>query len=179
MTFETKINYLPNKQGFSLEHNIDKSELNNFRKAISDQWITKIKESSTEAYKKIVDENISIQEYHLVSDYLDHSKIWTKSSRILNDDFTDWFLGVSIINMLIYFIYYIALKIKHKEKINKIFYVWILLDLAIISLSLVFFLKTSSNIFLTIEESNALNHPCVLFNYFDYHDIWHILSATG
>ena len=98
---------------------------------------------------------------------------------ITKPNFTDWFLGVSIINMLIYFIYYIALKIKHKEKINKIFYVWILLDLAIISLSLVFFLKTSSNIFLTIEESNALNHPCVLFNYFDYHDIWHILSATG
>ena len=98
---------------------------------------------------------------------------------ITKPNFTDWFLGVSIINMLIYFIYYIALKIKHKEKINKIFYVWILLDLAIISLSLVFFLKTSSNIFLTIEESDALNHPCVLFNYFDYHDIWHILSATG
>jgi hypothetical protein len=98
---------------------------------------------------------------------------------ITKPNFTDWFLGVSIINMLIYFIYYIALKINHKEKINKIFYIWILLDLAIISLSLVFFLKTSSNIFLTIEESNALNHPCVLFNYFDYHDIWHILSATG
>jgi hypothetical protein len=98
---------------------------------------------------------------------------------ITKPNFTDWFLGVSIINMLIYFIYYIALKIKHNEKINKIFYVWILLDLAIISLSLVFFLKTSSNIFLTIEESDALNHPCVLFNYFDYHDIWHILSATG
>ena len=98
---------------------------------------------------------------------------------ITKPNFTDWFLGVSIINMLIYFIYYIALKIKHKEKINKIFYVWILLDLAIISLSLVFFLKTSSNIFLTIEESNELNHKCVLFNYFDYHDIWHILSATG
>lgn len=98
---------------------------------------------------------------------------------ITKPNFTDWFLGVSIINMLIYFIYYLVLKIKHKEKINKIFYIWILLDLAIISLSLVFFLKTSTNIFLPIEESNKLNHKCVLFNYFDYHDIWHILSATG
>ena len=62
-----------------INKHIDKSELTKFRKAISDQWITKIKESSSEAYKKIVDENISIQEYHLVSDYLDHSKIWTKS----------------------------------------------------------------------------------------------------
>ena len=44
--------------------------------------------------------------------------------------------------------------------------------------TLVYFLKTSSNIFLTIEESNELNKPCVIFDYFDYHDIWHILSAT-
>ena len=98
---------------------------------------------------------------------------------VTKPNFTDWFLGVSIINMLLYFIYYLILKIKYKEKIKKIFFVWILIDLTIISLSLVFFLKTSSNIFLTIEESNELNHPCVLFNYFDYHDIWHILSATG
>ena len=71
------------------------------------------------------------------------------------------------------------LKIKNKEKINKIFYLWIVLDLAIISMSLIFFLKTSTNIFLSREESNKLNHKCVLLGYFDYHDIWHILSSTG
>ena len=98
---------------------------------------------------------------------------------ITKPNFTDWFLGVTIINMLIYFVYYLILKIKHKEKIKKIFYIWIVLDIITISLSLVYFLKTSSNIFLPIEESNALNKPCVVFNYFDYHDIWHILSATG
>ena len=98
---------------------------------------------------------------------------------IYKPNFTDWFLGVLIINMLIYFIYYLILKIKNKEKINKIFYLWIVLDLAIISMSLIFFLKTSTNIFLSIEESNKLNHKCVLLGYFDYHDIWHILSSTG
>jgi hypothetical protein len=98
---------------------------------------------------------------------------------ITKPNFTDWFLGVTIINMLIYFVYYLILKIKHKEKIQKIFYIWIVLDIITISLSLVYFLKTSSNIFLPIEESNSLNKPCVVFNYFDYHDIWHILSATG
>jgi hypothetical protein len=94
-------------------------------------------------------------------------------------NFTDWFLGVTIVNMLIYFVYYLVLKIKHKEKVQNIFYIWIVLDIITISLSLVYFLKTSSNIFLTIEESNELNKPCVIFDYFDYHDIWHILSATG
>jgi len=24
-----------------------------------------------------------------------------------------------------------------------------------------------------------LNQPCVLFNYFDSHDVWHFLSAIG
>ncbi len=98
---------------------------------------------------------------------------------VTKPNFTDWFLGVTIVNMLIYFVYYLVLKIKHKEKVQNIFYIWIILDIITISLSLVYFLKTSSNIFLTIEESNALNKPCVIFDYFDYHDIWHILSATG
>ena len=38
---------------------------------------------------------------------------------------------------------------------------------------------TSSNIFLTPDESKELNKPCIIMDYFDYHDVWHILSATG
>ena len=93
--------------------------------------------------------------------------------------FTDWILGIIIINMLIYFCYYLIQKIINKEKISFFFWVWMVIDLFIIILSLIFFIKTSSNIFLTPEESNALNKPCIILDYFDYHDIWHILSATG
>jgi hypothetical protein len=93
--------------------------------------------------------------------------------------FTDWILGIIIINMMIYFCYYLIQKILNKEKISLIFWIWMVIDLIIIILSLIFFIKTSSNIFLTPEESNALNKPCVVLGYFDYHDIWHILSATG
>ena len=28
-------------------------------------------------------------------------------------------------------------------------------------------------------DSDKLNKPCALFDYWDYHDIWHILSAIG
>ena len=98
---------------------------------------------------------------------------------VTKPNFTDCFLGVSIVNMVIYFLYYIIIKIKNKEKIKHVFYLWIILDIIIISLSLIFFLNTNTNIFLPINESDKLNHVCVLFNYFDYHDIWHILSATG
>tara|TARA_B100001093_G_C26759379_1_gene984959 strand:- start:3 stop:1241 length:1239 start_codon:yes stop_codon:yes gene_type:complete len=93
--------------------------------------------------------------------------------------FTDWILGIIIVNMLIYFCYYLIQKLRYREKISKIYWTWMAIDLAIFILSLIFFAKTSSNIFLTPEESNHLNAPCVVLEYFDYHDIWHILSATG
>ena len=92
MSFSSKINYLPNTKGFSIEDKINESELSKFRKAIINQWIDKIKATSSEAYKKIQEENISIENYHVVSDYLDHAKIWTKSARILKADFVEWFL---------------------------------------------------------------------------------------
>ena len=102
--------------------------------------------------------------------------IWAVVTQV---NFTDWVLGLIIINMLIYFCYYLVNKIIYNEYINKFIWVWMILDLCIISLALVFYVKTSSNIFLSQEQSKELNKPCIIFNYFDYHDIWHILSATG
>ena len=98
---------------------------------------------------------------------------------ITKPNFTDWLLGLSIINMSIYFCYYLIQKIKNKEHIRPIIWLWLVLDLIIFILSLIFFQITISDKFLTHEESDKFNRECVLFNYFDYHDIWHILSATG
>jgi hypothetical protein len=98
---------------------------------------------------------------------------------ITKPNFTDWLLGVCIINLVIYFLYYFILKIKNKEPINKLIYVWLTLDIIILSLSMIFFFIAVTDKFLPMKESNELNKQCVLFNYFDYHDIWHILSAIG
>ena len=94
-------------------------------------------------------------------------------------NFTDWLLGVCIINLIIYFLYYFIQKIKNKEPINKIIFLWLFLDIIIMTLSIIFFFIAVSDKFLPMNESNKLNKECVLFNYFDYHDIWHILSALG
>jgi hypothetical protein len=98
---------------------------------------------------------------------------------ITQANFTDWILGLIIINMLLYFCYYLIQKIIHREKISFILWCWIVIDLVIVILSLLFYIKTSTNTFLSPDQSRDLNEPCIIFNYFDYHDVWHILSATG
>ena len=98
---------------------------------------------------------------------------------ITKPNFTDWLLGVCIINLMVYVLYYIIQKIQNREKINKLIYVWLLIDGIIMSLSLKFFFMSVTDKFIPMNESNKLNKPCVLFDYFDYHDIWHILSSIG
>tara|TARA_B110001469_G_scaffold121244_1_gene130533 strand:+ start:79 stop:1245 length:1167 start_codon:yes stop_codon:yes gene_type:complete len=94
-------------------------------------------------------------------------------------NFTDWLLGVCIINLIIYYMYYIFQKIKCKEPISKLLWTWMVIDIILMGLALIYFFKGVSDKFLSKEESDLLNEPCVLFNYFDYHDIWHLLSALG
>ena len=98
---------------------------------------------------------------------------------ITKPNFTDWLLGVCIINLMVYVLYYIIQKIQNREKINKLIYIWLLIDGIIMSLSLKFFFMSVTDKFIPMNESNKLNKPCVLFDYFDYHDIWHILSSIG
>lgn len=45
--------------------------------------------------------------------------------------------------------------------------------------SLNFFNIAVTDKLLTPEESMELNQPCVLFDYFDTHDVWHCLSAIA
>lgn len=98
---------------------------------------------------------------------------------IIKPDFTDWLLGLCIINMIIYFLYYLICKIINKEYISKLWWFSLACNITIITFALVYFNKSVNNRLLTIEESNKLNKKCVLFNYFDYHDIWHLLSSLG
>ena len=98
---------------------------------------------------------------------------------VIKPNFTLWMLSIFIVNMVIYFVYYLANKIKHNEKISKKIWIWLVIDIIILSLSLYFFELSSTDSTLSPEQSNDLNKDCVLFSYFDYHDIWHILSSTG
>jgi hypothetical protein len=93
--------------------------------------------------------------------------------------FTLWLLSILIMNLGVYFVYYIIQKIRHGETVR--WYVWVGILVMNVSLTfaLIFFLNSVSNKSLTPEASAKLNKPCALFDYWDYHDIWHILSAVG
>ena len=58
-------------------------------------------------------------------------------------------------------------------------WILILVDITILSVSLIFYNIAVSDKMLTPQQSDTLNKPCVLFNYFDYHDLWHLFSSIG
>jgi len=94
-------------------------------------------------------------------------------------DFPSCVLIVMVLDTWIYLFYYILMKYKCNEHVHVS--VWISFICMVISgaLAMHFYNIAVTNKFLTKEESEALNKPCALFNYFDYHDIWHFLSATA
>jgi hypothetical protein len=93
--------------------------------------------------------------------------------------FTMWVLCLFICNLIIYYIYYLVQKIRHNEWISLKKWVGLVISLTILSLAILVFEIPVTNKSLTHKESNELNKPCILFNFWDYHDLWHILSAIG
>ena len=93
--------------------------------------------------------------------------------------FTIWLLSILISNFSIYLIYYLINKMYYKEKISKCWWITMCLSIITIITSFVFFKNRVKNIDLSPNESNKLNKNCILFNYWDNHDIWHFLSSFG
>lgn len=93
--------------------------------------------------------------------------------------FTDWVLCLFVINLIIYIIYYIAQKINHREHIYIHKWMLLVITISLFIASIICFETPVSDKTLSHNESDALNKDCVLFDYWDYHDIWHILSSFG
>ncbi|EYC26456.1 hypothetical protein Y032_0010g1166 [Ancylostoma ceylanicum] len=84
-----------------------------------------------------------------------------------------------ILNTFLFLGYYIVLKCWNAEKWCKFSSRCICASVLLWAAALFFFLKEETDWALTAAQSRALNRPCVLLNFFDYHDLWHISSALA
>ena len=97
----------------------------------------------------------------------------------VGSDFASFLLGILIINLLLYTKFYLVMKLRHGERIliQPLFY--IIVSLLTWAGALYYFINKSTSWVLPPAESRHLNKECVLFNFYDNHDIWHFLSALS
>lgn len=94
-------------------------------------------------------------------------------------DFASFLLTIFMVNLMLYVSFYIIMKIRHGEKILPLPMLYITLSIATWSSSLYFFMQKSKNWEVTPAQSREYNKPCLIWNFYDDHDIWHFLSAAS
>ncbi|XP_011306851.1 SID1 transmembrane family member 1-like [Fopius arisanus] len=95
-------------------------------------------------------------------------------------DFATFLLTILMSNLLLYTFFYIVMKLCHGERIKNPTVCYIILSFITWGFALYFFIEKSISWALTPAQSRHSNRPCEsLLNFFDYHDIWHFLSALA
>ncbi|CAF0836871.1 unnamed protein product [Rotaria sordida] len=93
------------------------------------------------------------------------------------ESFPNHLLFVFLGNLAIYLMYYILMKIIHRENFTRFSIVFLLLAILFWSSSLYFFYQQVKSYEVQPAISRMRNRPCILLNTFDVHDIWHLLSS--
>uniref|UniRef100_A0A914XMH3 Uncharacterized protein n=1 Tax=Plectus sambesii TaxID=2011161 RepID=A0A914XMH3_9BILA len=97
----------------------------------------------------------------------------------LPKNFASFLLMPFVGNLTLYLAYYLFMKKLHHEHIRLRTIAFILLASASWGASLYFFMNNVSDWIETPANSRTLNRECVLFHFYDNHDIWHFLSAMS
>ncbi|KAJ8721751.1 hypothetical protein PYW07_002526 [Mythimna separata] len=94
-------------------------------------------------------------------------------------DFAGHLLSVLLTNTLLYMVFYLSMKLLHGERPR--WYAWLYLAAASAAWApgLYFFISGSTDWSTTPALSRHLNHECVVLQFYDSHDLWHILSAVA
>ncbi|KAM3615829.1 uncharacterized protein V6R79_008405 [Siganus canaliculatus] len=95
------------------------------------------------------------------------------------NDFASYLLAIAICNLLLYFAFYIIMKLRSGERIKCLPLVCILFTAVVWGLALYFFFQGLSTWQKTPAESREHNRDCILLSFFDDHDIWHFLSSIA
>ena len=88
-----------------------------------------------------------------------------------------YFLMIFITNLMTYCVYYITLKVVHKEKFGLKPLLFGLLGMGCWAPALYFYNVKQRTTNTTPALSRNMNADCSMLSLFDYHDIWHIFSA--
>ncbi|KAI4454754.1 sid1 transmembrane family memeber [Holotrichia oblita] len=94
-------------------------------------------------------------------------------------DFALYLLALFMLNTVYYFIFYIIMKLLHKERITSLTLIFLVISLTCAATSMYCFLHKSIAWSETSAQSRTYNQDCILLNFYDFHDIWHFLSAIG
>lgn len=94
-------------------------------------------------------------------------------------DFPSFLLAVFLINLMAYFSYYVIMKFIHAECPYPITIFCGILTMVTWICALYFYFTTVTNWQLPAARSRTKNTPCVLLDFYDNHDIWHIISSMA
>ncbi|XP_048418009.2 SID1 transmembrane family member 2 isoform X2 [Stegostoma tigrinum] len=94
-------------------------------------------------------------------------------------DFASYLLAIGICNLLLYFAFYIIMKLRSGETIRPIPLICIICTAVVWGFALFFFFQGLSTWQKTPAESREHNRECILLDFFDDHDIWHFLSSIA
>ncbi|XP_075630522.1 SID1 transmembrane family member 2 isoform X2 [Balearica regulorum gibbericeps] len=95
------------------------------------------------------------------------------------NDFASYLLAIGICNLLLYFAFYIIMKLRSGERIKLIPLLCIIGTSVVWGFALFFFFQGLSTWQKTPAESREHNRDCILLDFFDDHDIWHFLSSIA
>ncbi|XP_044754541.1 SID1 transmembrane family member 1-like isoform X2 [Coccinella septempunctata] len=94
-------------------------------------------------------------------------------------DFGTFLLGLLMANAILHAIFYTSMKIIHKERICIEAIVYGVLGVLTWTVATIFFLDAATLWTVTPAESRQWNQECILMDYYDKHDVWHLLSAPA
>ncbi|XP_033115378.1 SID1 transmembrane family member 1-like, partial [Anneissia japonica] len=94
-------------------------------------------------------------------------------------DFASFLLAIFIINLLLYLMFYIIMKIRCKERILPIAMIFLGCTGIIWVMALYFFSLGITQWQKTPAQSREGNEECIVMGFYDGHDVWHFLSAAA
>ncbi|KAM3830698.1 SID1 transmembrane family member 2 isoform 5-T5 [Vipera latastei] len=95
------------------------------------------------------------------------------------NDFASYLLAIGICNLLLYFAFYIIMKLRSGERLLLVSLLCIVCTSVVWGFALFFFFQGLSTWQKTPAESREHNRECLLLGFFDDHDVWHFLSSIA